>query len=403
MIKRLFRGGEPSRLLLLLADGFLITVFVFLFIGLVVKTFPVNMKVFDPFSDAFQDFDYTDLYYSQLRNVTRVGADIVLVNIRDSDRRGLARLVNRIRQQDPAVIGLDVFFEGLKDPETDSILLAALGNGEQVVIGSDFRDGRELPPAFNHLHPGYVNLYGKEAGVGVVRKFAPFRKRGADTLYSFGVQVARLYAPEKTRKYLATTGEKEHIHYLGSQESFITFDREEVLDPEADLGVMRGKIVLLGYLGEDMNHPTSLTDLHFTPLNPKLGGRSFPDMYGVVIHANIIHSILSERTILNAGKYSAWFIAFLFGLLVNTGFVWLHVNRPVSFYFYAKVLQLVLSILVLYAVFYAFHSFRIQLDAIPMVVVLVLTVDLMLFYEILMRKLKARGLIRNSYILQKIR
>jgi CHASE2 domain-containing sensor protein len=39
---------------------------------------------------------------------------------------------------------------------------------------------------------------------------------------------------------------------------------------------------------------TSWEDKFYTPLNKKLAGKSNPDMFGVVVHANIISMILRE-------------------------------------------------------------------------------------------------------------
>jgi len=49
-------------------------------------------------------------------------------------------------------------------------------------------------------------------------------------------------------------------------------------------------------MGTDLSTQT-VDDAFFTPLNEKYAGRSFPDMYGIVIHANIISMLLTGNYI----------------------------------------------------------------------------------------------------------
>lgn len=45
-------------------------------------------------------------------------------------------------------------------------------------------------------------------------------------------------------------------------------------------------------MGDPTGNPYDVEDKHFTPLNPVVGGKSIPDMFGVVIHANIISMLI---------------------------------------------------------------------------------------------------------------
>ena len=58
----------------------------------------------------------------------------------------------------------------------------------------------------------------------------------------------------------------------------------------------------------------------FHPMNPVFSGKSFPDMYGIVIHANILSMILSDQYINMASKNMsyvyAFIITFLFSLFI---------------------------------------------------------------------------------------
>ncbi|NJM93588.1 MAG: CHASE2 domain-containing protein [Cytophagales bacterium] len=51
--------------------------------------------------------------------------------------------------------------------------------------------------------------------------------------------------------------------------------------------------MIFGYLGESFND-VSWEDKFYTPLNKTYAGKANPDMYGVVIHANIVSMILNH-------------------------------------------------------------------------------------------------------------
>ena len=64
--------------------------------------------------------------------------------------------------------------------------------------------------------------------------------------------------------------------------------------PNEALAAIREKIVLVGIMGPNTK-TLSTEDVYFTPMNKKYIGRSNPDMYGVVVHANIISMVLDSR------------------------------------------------------------------------------------------------------------
>jgi CHASE2 domain-containing sensor protein len=88
-------------------------------------------------------------------------------------------------------------------------------------------------------------------------------------------------------------------------------DWDQALDPEGFAEWMiRDKIVIFGFLGADLTD-TSWDDKFFTPLNKKYAGKSRPDMYGVVVHANIVSMVLSEDYIDELLPWQEYVIAFI--------------------------------------------------------------------------------------------
>jgi len=68
---------------------------------------------------------------------------------------------------------------------------------------------------------------------------------------------------------------------------------EEEGSTEALENLIEGKIVLLGYMGSTIN-THSVFDKFYTPMNPNYIGRAEYDMFGIVVHANIIRMILDQ-------------------------------------------------------------------------------------------------------------
>ena len=125
------RIPRTSRKLLL--EGFFCLIFSGLVLALV-TLIGLNFDFFNPFKNAFEDFSYLDMYYAEKLddNADRIVEDIVLVNIDRLDRSEIATLIDKLKLQQPAVLGLDIIFKQLKDPIGDQALRKSL-IGENIV------------------------------------------------------------------------------------------------------------------------------------------------------------------------------------------------------------------------------------------------------------------------------
>lgn len=173
----------------------------------------------------------------------------------------------------------------------------------------------------------------------------------------------------------ARGNEEEVINYLGGAEKFYVLDVEDVRDSAVDLGILRDKIVILGYMGDRIGE-NSFTDNFFTPLNPAYVGRSYPDMYGVVVHANIVSMIMSGRFV---STMSVW-LSLMLGVVVlwiNVGlFTWIFTRAENWYDTLALALQLGQSLLFLYLTIVMFDlaSYKLVLTPALVAVALVGTV-----------------------------
>ena len=135
------------------------------------------------------------------------------------------------------------------------------------------------------------------------RRFPPKMMVNGERQVAFGVKIAEMVNPEIAEEFLKRDNEWEVINYRGNivdffaasayPSRFFVLDIQDVLNENFIPGMIKDKIVIFGYLGDYIGD-TRWEDKFFTPLNTKYAGKANPDMYGVVIHANIASMILSQ-------------------------------------------------------------------------------------------------------------
>lgn len=218
--------------------------------------------------------------------------------------------------------------------------------------------------------------------------------------YSLPYHVVRLYDKKKADKALARKKKRDIINYYGNVSigrlKFQYIPREELLsvyetvtfyqqkikagiklneneqaEYESALEgaknherIIKGKIVLMGIVPLiDISDPTSLAnvtyeDTYYTPLNPNYVGRSYPDMYGLMIHANVIAMILDENYIDESPLWLTITIAVVCTFLSVLLFTYLFNNHETIYRLARKTIQFILGILMLLALVFIFHWFN---------------------------------------------
>ena len=294
----------------------------------------VNLDVINPISEMFADFEVTDLVFSKIRESPPVDDRIVLVNIGNLGRRDIAEQINIISKAKPKVIGVDVrFFSEIRTGDstedaiaiqTDSILEDAFKRAGNVVLGCELKANSEKKiidsiqyalPIFNKVTtPAYVNMISEGLSEFKTARTHFLRQKLQDSTYmlSFAAKIANLYKPSSTNRIVERNKDTEVINYYGNikvaeklensnenPNSKITFgalDVDDVFNPEYPKDNLKDKIVIMGFMGPNFK-TYSTEDRFFTPLNEKYVGRADQDMYGVIVHANIIAMILNETYI----------------------------------------------------------------------------------------------------------
>lgn len=376
-----------------LRDVFLITAITFLFMfGLV--NLPLNFEMLNPIQNVFKDFDMTDVVSSQIREDPAAEDDIVIVNFGNLNRGELAEMINILNKHEPKVIGIDAFYRRLTDPTMDSSLAASLNKVKNLVLITKLNKYNEKKKSYDTLETsnpifnakainGYANL--TTSGASNIsefltsRSFIPKAKYKNEKQYAFAVKVAELYNPNATKKFLARNKSTEFINYKGNigeiaydtngeidqskskATIFPALDVMQVMNEEFEPSLIKGKIVLIGYMGVSLAQK-SFDDKFYTPLNENYVGKSTPDMFGLVVHANIVSMILDEQYIDELNPILNYTLIVLVALLSISLFAYFY--RKLGYWFDAVtiVFQLAISLLLLSVVIFSFHWYRLKVE-----------------------------------------
>jgi CHASE2 domain-containing sensor protein len=137
-------------------------------------------------------------------------------------------------------------------------------------------------------------------------------------------------------------------------------DTWEVLEESFESSRIRGKIVLFCFLGSYIGD-LSFEDKYFSPLNTDVFGKTIPDMYGGVLHANIITSILEKKYIIHQSVLN-WIIILTFGFVISVLFRFLYLKFPKNYHLTSKVIAFILFNLVIFLALTLFDLYRIKIE-----------------------------------------
>jgi CHASE2 domain-containing sensor protein len=288
-------------------------------------------KALEPVTDALADVRLSDFYFSRLRTAEPPDSQIAIVNIGRMSRAKIAHTIERIAATQPKVIGVDAFFRSLREPTGDSLLAAALHrHSAQIVLVNELSDYdpatdrfravlRSHPQFSEGLTQAYANVSAAPESPFTIRSISPAQPVGDTIMPSFALALAERVDPAAAKRCLDRANAQELINWRGSHTSFYFVDTAAVLDSSDALTVLKGKIVLLAFV-DLIDRTRSLEDNYFTPLNERFVGKAYPDMYGIVIHANMLSMILRGQYvshesellgILLASALAYAFVAFL--------------------------------------------------------------------------------------------
>lgn len=372
---------------ILLRDG-LINTFLSLIVCYVLSLVFFNTSFFNPISKAIQDFSFLDVYYAErLNEKNEVNSTIVLINIEHKNRYELGVVLQQILAEKPSIVGFDVILKEYRKSVEDSLLAIQLNN-KKVVSSIVLDDGKTISnhPFFRYKNkPGFVN-FNFDKQNAVVREFESEIHQINNNHKSFSTSIAKLHLTEKEwkhRKLDTKLKQSKVINYQGNLNHFLHFTIDNLMALE-DKSLLKDKIVLLGYLGSPTNNIFDVEDKHFTPLNKTTAGKSIPDMYGLVIHANIIAMILSNNFMHQVSRLWILILTFLFSFMASVYFIWLSKRLDISYRTVRKGVLFVFTILLVWLSLLLFKN-GIVLKTTPIIAVTVFSAGFIKFYKHLVR------------------
>ncbi len=384
------------------------TIFVFAFMAFAGK-FLTIFGFLDPVGEALADMKITDQVFSNPNFRLRPTPEdrVTIINFGRIGRGEIAQQLNIINKYKPRVVGIDTFFSSLKeDSLTDLILADALANIENLVLGTQFLSpGDAEDPYYYKIHRShpFFSQYADEASVGLVAEEAgtqqhqfkvvrQFRTQSQylDTIsqeitthMAFGIKLAEYLDPEAARDFLARGKEEELINYRGNvfdidnleQSKFFVIDWMDVLSEDFDPSLITDKIVIFGQVGETLGEPYWVEDKFFTPMNKKYAGRADLDMYGVVIHANIVSMVLNRDYLDTMTEFQGYVVAIIL-CIFNVGiFTWIYRKLPLWYDGLTKLIQLTEVIIIMGAIVLVFNWYSYELEVTIAIIAILLAGD----------------------------
>lgn len=392
-----------------LLDCFIATMFVFAVLLAIRETAELKIfNAFDPLGQSLGDMEMTDITFSRLREDPLIDTNIVIVNIGLLPRAGIAQQIRMISHFKPKAIGIDSFFDcgGCPSGRIDSLCCPlAYDTLSNMIFGDAVREAGNVVMVTKLLqtdslllaHDGDIDIYDSLEHSDIIlrqnaiegyasldtdathqedlkscRRFNPRMLVNGEYKLAFATQLAMIYDSVKTKKFLARNNPSEVINYRGNiydpfgaseyAGRYYTLDWDQALDSSTFTpSLFKDKIVLMGFLGNDLKD-TSWDDKFFTPLNKKYAGKSRPDMYGVVVHANAISTILNEDYIEELSEVQQGLIAFIICFLnVALFFV---INRKIPLWYdgLSLLLQLIQIIFLTVLMIYVFKWANFKLN-----------------------------------------
>ncbi len=368
-------------------DTIFATLWVFIFI-FVLGSIPLNLGTLNPIKLAMKDFDMNDLSYAKLGKGSDIGVDsnIVVINIGNADRAGIALMIQKTASFKPKVMALDVLFDGPLEPGPDSLLSQTFEENPNLIGAGKFvldTGTHDLTYTRNyfkgHIHNyGFVNFPADDRES--LRNFFPVKKmeHSDSILPSFAAAILKKYKPEAYEKMEHHGDHMTLINYTRRPNRYLIYEGEQLMTDQVDGERIKGKIALLAYVNLD---PYNIEDKKFTPMNEKFYGKSWPDMNGIFVHANIISMALEDNYVKKLPLWATILMAVFIGWLHMSFFIHYYLENHIWFHLVAKIGQVASAIFFVWLGLYLFDKYRLKVDLKLSLVVIIMAVDVIYFYE----------------------
>jgi CHASE2 domain-containing sensor protein len=379
----------------LIKEAFIASLLVII-IDLLLSFFPLKFELIRPIKQGFNDFDIYDLRYAgNTSSVDKKDTNITILGIGNS-RNEIAQQINTVASFHPRVIAVDALFESrkpdgeVKNISDDSMLTAAIANAGKIIVATKYAGknaaGQDslvksfFADSINNMKDGLYNFL--EGGEEVNRHFFPFHNVNDVKYPAFASSIIQAVSPDHFDQLLKRNKDIEVINYAGNAAHFnvVSLEKYKQYKNTGELNdLFNNKIVLIGFIKD--KEPYVLEDLHFSPMNGKFAGKSFPDMYGIVIHANIIEMVLSGNYISEMSAFSAYLFTFFLVFAINIFYIWRLSGKGKHNHFLLFIFQFLFAVLLTYFALMIFAQFNYRVNLTPIIIAVVLSFEIFWLYE----------------------
>ena len=218
---------------------------------------------------------------------------------------------------------------------------------------------------------------------------------------NFTAKIVSYFDSSALKVLLARDKEEEVIKWRGPYSKFFTLGVDNVLNEQFDPSIIEGKIVLFGYIGEYVGDDESHIDTFYTPLNERMAGRAYPDMYGITVHANVISMILNRSYIDRLPEWANFlmyaFVTFLNVLL----FLYIAEKRRTWYDVITKPFQIVELVLFLAIPVWVLYYWNFQVDISNILIAVAFAGDITELYASTIRGFAVKQIGKAKSLIQK--
>lgn len=380
----------------LVLDALFATVLAFALCGFFGCVFSLNLGFMDPVHSALhhvgEEFD-NHVHASTTAPATAFSPNVCLVDIGSADRAGIAQLLTTIARQQPRVVAVDVVFDKKNEPADARLqrVLARLAGQRKLVMASwlDVAGDKhehtttvyQSDPPFRLGAAGYTNFV-VSGSDDVVRHVLPRQENPAAV--SFAAQTVAIAKPDIWQQYARNLEPDRPVRivYQPNPTPFRRFSQTQLSDTTVRLPALRDAVVLVGSMaGLDDRYVSE--DVHTVPIGE--GQR----MAGLEIHANIVAMLLQGSYLTHVPDGVMWALSFPLCYLLMLFFINQFQQHHLTFHIVFKGVQFLTAAALVLLALLLFRYARTELNVLPLLVPVALSVDVLYFYETLARRLSA--------------
>ena len=154
--------------------------------------------------------------------------------------------------------------------------------------------------------------------------------------------------------------------------------------------IIEGKVVIMCFMGSYLGDVLTREDFYFTPMNERYVGKAEHDMFGGVIHANIISQILDEDYIDSMSQKAAIIFAVIICFVNVFLFKVIYGAIPKWYDGITKILQLIQVATLAFLMVYLFDAYNYKSDFTLAMIVIALSGDSIEVYHGVLKNLFSR-------------